>query len=179
MIMAAAGWTTPRFQHKGGRIPMNNPALESLGGREAVGHAAGNSGAQSRGGRRRLLRPVRPLHLLLAAPASRLTATYRRGLKLAGHQVTHASSAGAAIDQALPPSPALAIVDTDLPDAIEVLRTLRSHDSPRAVPVVVLEAGDAEELRQEAADLVIADWLPRRSTSPYALAHWLAVWAAP
>jgi DNA-binding response OmpR family regulator len=114
---------------------------------------------------------------LLAAPASRLTATYRTGLQLAGHQVTHASSAGAAIDQALPPSPALAILDTDLPNAIEVLRTLRSHDSPRAVPVVVLEAGDAGELRHEAADLVIADWLPRRSTSPYTLARWLAAWS--
>jgi CheY-like chemotaxis protein len=156
---------------------MDDSAHESLGGQEAVGHAARGSSPQARGGRRRLLRPVRPLHLLLAAPVSRLTDTYRTGLKLAGHQVTHASSAGAAIDQALPPRPALAIVDTDLPDAIEVLRTLRSHDSPRALPVVVLEAGHAKELRQEAADLVIADWLPRRSTSPYALAHWLAAWS--
>src|ERR1700737_433982 len=113
---------------------MDDSARESLGGQEAEGQAAGDSGSQARGGRRRLLRPVRPvrpvrplrpLRLLLAAPASRLTATYRRGLKLAGHQVTHASSAGAAIDQALPPSPALAIVDTDLPDAIKALRTLR------------------------------------------------------
>jgi DNA-binding response OmpR family regulator len=124
------------------------------------------------------LRPARPLDVLLAAPVSRLTATYRIGLKLAGHHVTHASSAGAAIEQALPPRPALAILDTDLPDAIEVLRTLRSHDDPRALPVVVLEAGGAEGLRHEAADLAIADWLPRRTTSPYDLAHWLAVWAA-
>ena len=131
-----------------------------------------------RGGRRRLVRPAPPLDLLLAAPASRLTATYRMGLKLAGHHVTHVSSARAAIDPTPPPHPALAILDSDLPGAIDVLRTLRSDENPGAVPVVVLEAGDAEELREEAAGLTIAGWLPRRTTSPYALARWLAAWAS-
>jgi CheY-like chemotaxis protein len=124
------------------------------------------------------VKPAPTLDLLLAAPASRLTATYRMGLKLAGHHVTHVSSARAAISEAPPPHPALAIVDTDLPGAIDVLRTLRSDENPRAVPVVVLEAGDAEGLREQAAGLAIADWLPRRTTSPYALARWLAVWAS-
>jgi CheY-like chemotaxis protein len=139
------------------------------------------SGEGLKGGRRRPTRPARPVPLLFVAPASRLAATYRRGLELAGYKVAHATSAATAVAAALARRPALVVLDTELQDANEVLWWLRSLLTDARLgltPVVLLTAGRADEPRPGAAGVEVAARLPRATTSPYALAHWLAVWSA-
>jgi CheY-like chemotaxis protein len=137
------------------------------------------SGESLQGGRRRPTRPARPLPLLFVAPGSRLAATYRRGLELAGYQVAHATSAATAVAAALARRPVLVVVDTELTDADETLWWLRSllTDTRLGLTPVVLLTGGADQPRPGAAGMEVTARLPRATTSPYALAHWLEVWS--
>lgn len=118
--------------------------------------------------------------LLFAAPASRLVATYRRGLELAGHQVAHATSSAAAVAAALERRPDLVVLDTELADANQVLwwvRSLMAEDDGGRLPVVMLTRGDSDQLPGEAVGAGVAGRLPRASTSPYGLARWVEEWS--
>lgn len=140
----------------------------------------GQSGETHARGRGRPSRPASPLVLLFAAPASRLVATYRRGLEVAGHQVTHTTSSAAAIAAALERRPDLVVLDTELSDANQVLwwlRSLLAEDGSGELPVVMLTGGDADQLPGEAVGPAVAGRLPRASTSPYGLARWVEEWS--
>ena len=140
----------------------------------------GPSGETPARGRGKQSRPARRLMLLLVAPASRLVATYRRGLEVAGHQVAHATSSAAAIAAALERRPDLVVLDTQLSDANEVLwwlRSLLAEEGGGQLAVVILTGGDADQLPGEGVGPAVAGRLPRASTSPYGLARWVEEWS--
>jgi DNA-binding response OmpR family regulator len=78
-------------------------------------------------------------YILLLEPNTLLAQTYARGLEHAGFVVQHVATAQEAIDVADKATPAVVVLELQLPlhSGIEFLHEFRSYTEWRSVPVVV------------------------------------------
>ena len=89
------------------------------------------------------------MHILLVEPDMQLARTYRLALQAAGHEVSHATTAQAAITAADHSQPELVILEMQLVShsGIEFLYEFRSYSDWTDIPVMVCSVVPPAEFR--------------------------------
>ena len=92
----------------------------------------------------------------------------RKALVQGGHQVWEAAGGAEALRLLESGTPDLVLLDLNMPppDGHEVLRVIRSRESTRSIPVVVLTAHGDEQSARTSFELGATDFLPKPFTPP-------------
>ena len=110
----------------------------------------------------------RTLEILIVDDDEDLRILACRALRKAGHQVMEAADGAEGLRMIAEHNPDLVVLDLFMPapDGFEVLRTLRSQENTRLLPIVVLTAHGDEEGASKSFALGATDFLAKPFTPP-------------
>ena len=96
----------------------------------------------------------------------------RYALEQDGFRVAFAKTGKAALEEFLRTPPDVVLLDVDLPglDGIEVCRTMRSRESKRETPILIITSHDAENFVGQAFDAGATDFIVK-PLAPALIAH--------
>jgi len=108
---------------------------------------------------------VRPRHTILVVDDDpHFRELYQTALRFRGFNVTTASNGLAALQSIERTRPSLVILDLNMPcvDGWSVLRELGSHDSTKAITVIVVTGADVDRATLQAAAILRKPILPEQ-----------------
>jgi CheY-like chemotaxis protein/phosphoribosyl 1,2-cyclic phosphodiesterase len=110
----------------------------------------------------------RPLRILVVDDDEDLRILARKALVRGGHEVMEATGGADALQLIERQPPDLVLLDLLMPppDGFEILRILRSRESTRSLPVIVLTVMDDEESATASFELGATDYLNKPFTAP-------------
>ncbi len=110
----------------------------------------------------------RSLRILIVDDDEDLRIIAKRALTKSGHDVIEAVTGAEALQMVADQRPDLVLLDLFMPapDGFDVLRTLRSQEQTRTLPVVVLTAAGDEDSARKSFDFGATDFLSKPFTPP-------------
>lgn len=118
------------------------------------------------------------LKVLLIEDEKEVAELYRLKLSLDGYNVSVASDGQEGLKKALEESPELIFLDIKMPgmDGFEVLKRLRSTESTKKTPIVILSNFDEQEMIEKGLTLGANEYLIKSQFTPGELSKKAKTW---
>lgn len=114
-----------------------------------------------------------PMKILLVDDDQALATVFQTALQKAGYEVVLASDGNSGLEKAKSEKPGFILLDQILPDISgnEVLKTLKSDETTKSIPVAILSNFGQNELMQQAIQMGALDYILKYQVEPQDVAN--------